>query len=61
MGSGGTMTVVVVTLVVVAVEVALDIAVEVVVVVAVTVWLCRPLSRFRRCCEPANSPTKTLM
>ena len=56
------MTVVVVTFVVVAVEVALDIAVEVAVEVAVgiTVWLSRPpLSNCRRCCEPANNPTKT--
>jgi len=58
------MTVVVVTFVVVAVEIALDIAVEVAVAVAVavgfTVWLPRPpLSNCRRCCEPANNPTKT--
>lgn len=54
------MTVVVVTFVVVAVEIALDIAVEVAVAVGFTVWLPRPpLSNCRRCCEPANNPTKT--
>lgn len=61
-GIGGTVIVVLEKVVDVAVDMELDIivVVAVLVAVAVNVWFgFRPsLSNFKRCCEPANSPTK---